>query len=151
MTGLERYSRWSAWERAVLEKLDDPAGCQRVILQRQREVDDDANEAEVVRDAIAALILEGGFDPDSHVVFIASRQLAWCLSQATGEKVGETKVSARLRALGINELAKKTRCAKANGWIWRGQRAKRDQKVVHLQSGRCVTTHDDQHRESPTD
>src|SRR5262249_38538861 len=45
---LERYSRWSAWEQAVLSRVAEPAEAQRVIEERQEAVDGDQAEADLV-------------------------------------------------------------------------------------------------------
>ena len=41
----EEYSRWGNWERDVLARLPEPAGAQRVILERQREADVEGQES----------------------------------------------------------------------------------------------------------
>ena len=46
---LTHYTRWATWERDVLSKVVNPAGIQKLVQRRQREIDDDATEMALVR------------------------------------------------------------------------------------------------------
>ena len=48
---LARHSRWGTWETEVLAHVGDPSEFARVIGERQGDVDEDAAEADVVREA----------------------------------------------------------------------------------------------------
>ena len=47
----------AVWTAEVLACTSDPAACQRVIIERQREIDADNTEAEIVRAAIIERLL----------------------------------------------------------------------------------------------
>src|SRR5262245_33462992 len=71
---LSRYSRWGAWEAGVLSRVDDPAEAQKVIAERQADVDEDAGEAATVRDGFRAELLRRGHRPDAEAVRIPTRR-----------------------------------------------------------------------------
>jgi hypothetical protein len=51
---LSKCSRSGAWEEAVLSRVAEPGEAQTAIYERQAEVDEDAGEAEEVREAFRA-------------------------------------------------------------------------------------------------
>src|SRR5262249_29742783 len=70
---LQRYSRWGAWERHVLARLDDPAALQSMIEKRQDEADDDTEEADLVREAIRDAIEQVDQCASTQNILIPSR------------------------------------------------------------------------------
>ena len=50
---LERFSRWSNWERDVLARLPEPSEAQKVIEERQEGVDVESEEAATIEDYFA--------------------------------------------------------------------------------------------------
>ncbi len=121
-THLHRYSRWSAWEAAVLSRVADPAEAQKVIEERQREVDDDAAEADIVRAGFVEELKRRGHIPERVVVFVPSIEVARIVNDATGERRATNKVSTYLRTLNIPELRKSADDG-ARGWRWTGKAA----------------------------
>jgi hypothetical protein len=123
---LKRYSRWGAWEEAVLARVPEPAECQKVIEERQGAVDDDAGEAGIVRDAFYQELWAREHDPDADVVFIPSGEAAAIVNAATGERFPTNRASSYLATLAIPELKKSDRGAEAGGrgWLWTGKHAR---------------------------
>jgi hypothetical protein len=117
-----RYMRLALWENEVLAKVDDPAACQRVILQRQSEVDDDRQEAEEVAAQFRAELRRRGHNPDRECVFIPSAIAAAWLAMATGHRLAPNKATTFLKTLSISEL-RPTKITGRPGWRWTGPAA----------------------------
>jgi hypothetical protein len=120
---LARHSRWGAWEKLVLARLPRPAETQRLIEQRQADVDEDREEADVVREAFIAELVRRDHDPDAENVFIPSKTVAAFVNEAIGEKRPVNRANAFLKTLSIRELRKSDR-GHERGWIWWGPLAK---------------------------
>jgi hypothetical protein len=116
---LERYSRWSAWEQAVLARLPDPAKVQTAIRERQTGMDDDQAEADLVKNAFAQELRRRGHLPDEEAVWIPAAVVAEIVNTATGEKRPVNKAGAYLRTLSIHELRRSNR-GHGRGWLWQG-------------------------------
>jgi hypothetical protein len=119
---LSRYSRWSAWEQAVLAHVAEPADCQKVIEERQEAIDDDRAEAMVVRDAFVAELKRKGHRPEEEAVWFPSEAVSALVSAATGERYAPRRATSYLRTLGIAEL-RKCDYEGSRGWAWRGAKA----------------------------
>jgi hypothetical protein len=118
-TALERYCRWGAWENLVLSRLPEPSEAQQLIRERQDAVDDDMEEAAIVREAFADELKKRLHDPGHDRVFIPTHTVAEIIATATGEKRPTNKASAFLKTLGIGELRKSAKDG-ARGWTWSG-------------------------------
>jgi hypothetical protein len=117
---MEAFSRWAAWEAAVLARVDPEGKARELVAARQNEVDDDAEEASLVAGHFRDEIQQRGHDPDKACLFIPSEVAAIWLSAATRVHWPTNKASGHLATLGIPELAK----AKTNGrvgWKWLGK------------------------------
>lgn len=112
--------RWATWGAQVLAHVPDPVECQKVILERQGDVDDDKAEADMVRAAFTRNLSRRGHDPDRDVVFIPAEDAAIWLSIATNEKRASNKASAYLNTLAIPELRRSARVGE-RGWRWQGR------------------------------
>jgi hypothetical protein len=119
---LERYSRWSAWEREVLARVRGASHCQEVIEARQGEVDDDKAEADLVREAFVNELRRRGHDPSTAVVWIPAATAAEVLNAALGEKIPVNRASIHLKTLSVPELRKSDHNG-VRGWSWRGESA----------------------------
>src|SRR5262245_40566651 len=115
---LSRYSRWGAWEAGVLSRVDDPAEAQKVIAERQADVDEDAGEAATVRDGFRAELLRRGHRPDAEAVRIPAAVAAAVVNAAMRECYPVTRASVYLGTLAIPEL-RKSDPKGARGWAWR--------------------------------
>jgi hypothetical protein len=125
------FTRWSAFEAAVLAKLCDPDSCRETILRRQGEVDDETNEAELVASHFRSELRVRGQDPAACCVFLTTGEATEWVQEATGAKIPITRTTPYLRTLAIVEL----RYTKKNGvpgWIWKGLKAGRKDKSVPL-------------------
>jgi uncharacterized protein (DUF3820 family) len=116
---LARHSRWGAWEELVLARLPEPADAQKVIEERQAAVDEDQEEADLVREAFAQELRDRGHDPDEENVFIPSGTAADILNAATNERRPTIRASAHLKTLGVRELRKSAKDG-VKGWQWCG-------------------------------
>jgi hypothetical protein len=116
---LERCSRWSAWEQAVLARVGDPAGCQQLIVERQAAVDVDQEEADFMREAFFTELASRGHDPVTDSVFIPAATAAEVVNVATGDKKPVNKATAVLKLLNIKELRRSSRNG-SRGFCWRG-------------------------------
>jgi hypothetical protein len=116
------FSRWASFEQAVLSKVNNPEQCKEVIAQRQVQVDDDSNEADLIVAFIRRKLQDKNENPDTCCVYFTTSEITACLHEATGTKLPINKATPHLRALAIVEL----RYTKKNGvpgWVWRGRQA----------------------------
>ena len=116
---LARHSRWASWERSVLAHVGDPSECQRVIEERQGEIDDDVAEADLVEAGFAAQLVKNNHDPDTAVVFFSSKQAAEILNETLGEKYPVNRANVFLGILKISSI-RKSNLAAERGWTWIG-------------------------------
>jgi hypothetical protein len=116
------FSRWAKFEEAVLAKVEDPEKCKKVIALRQAQIDDDANEADLVAAYLRAQLREQKEDPETCCVFMTTPEITKWLQDAIGSKLPINKATPYLRTLAIPEL----RYSKKDGvpgWVWRGRKA----------------------------
>jgi hypothetical protein len=126
---LQQYSRWAAWEDAVLSRVAEPGEAQRVIEERQAAVDDDQAEADLVREAFCQELERHQHNPDTEAVWIPSVTVAKIVNEATGEKFATTRAGNYLKTLSIDELRRSDRKGQ-RGWAWRGQKTCPDTACV---------------------
>jgi hypothetical protein len=121
---LLRHSRWGAWEDAVLAKLGDPSECQKVIAERQGQVDDEKAEATLVQEYFAAELQRRvpPHNPLTDVVWIPSAEAAVIVNAATGKNRPVNRANIYLANLGIPTLRKSDRNG-ARGWAWTGEKS----------------------------
>jgi hypothetical protein len=130
---LARHSRWGAWEDAILSRLAEPGECQKVIAERQGEVDDDKAEATLVKEYFAKELTERfpPHNPETSVVWIPSAEAAAFVNAALGENRPINRAIIYLTTLGITTLRKSDRQG-ARGWVWAGQKSAAGQPAVAL-------------------
>ncbi len=121
---IKKHSRWAAWGDAILNKVARPDKCQRLIRQRQNDVDDDQDESDLVVEEIRRQFRRVGRDPDNCQVFIRAKYLSEWVYEATGERITPARVSGYLRALNLSELKSQKRKSRGAGWIWKGGNCK---------------------------
>jgi hypothetical protein len=132
-TPLKSYSRWAAWEREVLAHVGGANACQQLIVSRQGEVDDDAAEADVVRDFFVAELERRGHKPEQESVWLSSAEAAAWVQNATGEFRPPNKATNYLANLRIAELRKSKRDDfGGRGWCWHGKGAGPDVSTVEV-------------------
>jgi hypothetical protein len=128
-------TRWPEFEERVLRKLDDAEQVIALVLRRQREVDVDATEADVIAGHLRERLRGQGHDPDTSVVFLPTAVMADLLEEATREKRPVTRVTPYLRSLGIAELSYTKRTGRP-GWLWKGRRVKPNERAVVVEPWR---------------
>lgn len=125
-TPLKQHGRFGLWEREVLGRLPNPDRLLALIRQRSEEVDDDNEEARMIRSALLeALIKQGETDPDRAHVRFRSHQVVALVNAALNERLTTIEVGSRLRGLMgvIPELSNRTYEGRSV-WVWAG--SKRD-------------------------
>lgn len=135
---LNAFSRWGIWERDILGRLPNPEGLQKLIQERREEVDDDSEEARLIRDAIADEIRERGHgEPECAGVRIPASIITELMSKALGEKLTTTAAGTKLKAIAgaIPELRKAKYCGR-KVWVWHGE--KHAGNAEDLCSRRCI-------------
>lgn len=116
--------KWGPWEQAVLAPMDDPAGCQALILERQGEMDDDEHDRDLVLDyfrdqLVTRLRLGPGQTVDTVRAFIPSKLAGEWLSELMHHTYATNRATPYLRTLCLRELQYKPSSSKP-GFIWRG-------------------------------
>jgi hypothetical protein len=125
---LRDCSRWGAWERAVLARLPEPEEAQRVIEERQGEVDADDEEASDIEEFIAKKLSDYGYDPVRDRVHIPVLTATAWYETVTNTKVGKTQATRVLKQAAEEEIFKRLRLnpsrAKGRGFLWIGDEAR---------------------------
>jgi hypothetical protein len=129
MAATERYTRWAVFEQAILNKLEDPQKCRETVLRRQREVDDEACESELVSAYFRSQLRRHGQDPETCCLYWTTAEVTELLNTATGMRIAVNRATHYLRALSIPQLAYTKRDG-VPGWVWRGPKANRRQHPV---------------------
>jgi hypothetical protein len=129
---LESYSRWADWEDGVLSRVADPGSAQKLIAERQADIDSDDDEADAIREAFAAALRENKYDPDTAAVFFTCKDAAQIVNGAEGTSRTSTGTTAYLKTLTIRELRRGKSDAK-RGWVWRGSKASPSVSAVAFQ------------------
>ena len=117
------FTRWGTWERDIIGRLPNPEALQKLIRERREAVDDDQEEADLIRDAIAQELRERGHgEPNEAGVRIPAAAMAEIVGKALSEKLTTTTAGTKLKAIGgaIPELTKKTYCGRKL-WLWTGR------------------------------
>ncbi|QGJ68816.1 Hypothetical protein PBC10988_4790 [Planctomycetales bacterium 10988] len=127
--GEKGFSRWAEWEAQVLCKVEDFEACQTIIRDRQQDVDDDSQEANLIRDQLQQKLRQGDYDPLTCCVSLDCRTLSRWLSDWLNKPLAPTKVTPYLTNLHIQEIDRK-RCSAGAQWIWRGVASPLNQKPV---------------------
>jgi hypothetical protein len=100
---LTENSRWASWESEVLSRVNDPAGCQKLIKERQSALDDDEDERKVILEAfVEAVRLK---QPRSNQqFFLGTREVVELLTDATGERQSPKTIKRLLKLYPLKGL-----------------------------------------------
>lgn len=135
---LARFSRWSMWEQAVLARVAEPADCQKVIEERQGAMDDDQDEADLVRLGLRQELKNRRHDPDLEIIRIPSCTMGALLNKVENKLHRPfNQAMAHLYALGVPEI-RRSRTGKAKGCMWTGLKAPPGQKTLQLRGTQAV-------------
>ncbi len=116
---LEKCSRWSQWEAGVLARCHDPAGCQKVITERQGEIDADEDEAAQVRQVFYDAVAASKIDPERAVEPFESVRAAALANTVSGKNLQTNQATTYIKSLNIHELVYQ-RTKNWRGFIWKG-------------------------------
>lgn len=123
---LAGYSRWAGWEEDVLRRLANPKALQGLIQARQEESDDDADEADILREAFCQELRIRGFDVNMVYVRIPNAEVGRIYIEATrtgriGVSVGARRVTGHIHRGKIPELRKDPSRTYGRGVLWVGK------------------------------
>ena len=128
---LGSFTRWGAWERSIWRGVRAEA-LQKLILERRNAVDDDEEEASLIREAIMEEIrLRGHGEPDQAGVRIPASVMAEILSTALNDRLSTTAANAKLQMIGgaIPEIQKGAYDGRKI-WKWHGVRHRGDLEAL---------------------
>ncbi len=135
---LSSHIRWGSWGSEVLGRCSLSDGLsvddlQRVIIERQKEADVEADDGKLIEEKIRDKLQEQGYNTDYDRVFIPTKIIALWINEATGEKY---KVAAAGRVLNQKIDEKEIKMIEQNptnkrgkGFIWNGPMAGSNDKV----------------------
>jgi hypothetical protein len=123
---IDTATRWGSWENGVLAKVqhyhDDVGGLQDLIVERQRDFDDEADEVQLIRSGFIEAIEKNDVDPRIHPCFFKNSFAASIYNEATGARVRKNTALRELknliRAGSISELQENRRGAFGRGLLW---------------------------------
>ncbi len=119
-------TRWATWEQDVLSKIPEKYGnitdIQALIVNRQREFDDEADEIALIHDGFEGLIRHGGYDPnDAYPCFIPNSKAADVYIIATGSRARKNTALRELKNMAkeqIKELQEYRHYQYGRGFLW---------------------------------
>jgi hypothetical protein len=131
---LDRYSRWSSWEQAVLAHVAEPSECQRVVEETQASIDGDQAEADLMREAFVAEIQRRGYCHETQVLWFPAELAAEIVNRVTGEHKAANRAGAYLGTLYIAQMRKRNSSTR-RGWTWYGKDSKTGSTVIDITTG----------------
>jgi hypothetical protein len=99
---LESHTRWGDWERNVLCKLDNATICQESILGRQKDIDAEQDESNLIMEYFERQLMKNNMRTDYDKILIPSGIAAEWLNKALNEK-HSTVSAGRMLTQKINE------------------------------------------------
>lgn len=115
------HDRWGSWEKDVLSRLPEPADLQKIILERQSQVDVEEEEATMIECYVSDRLAKLGYDPSREWVYVPSQTLNRWYREATNERLSTTQTTQIVKQLitegRIKRLTYK-RTADNRGFCW---------------------------------
>jgi hypothetical protein len=131
---LKQCSRWATWERSVLSCLPEPSDAQKAILEQQKAVDVEREEAAVIEEHFRHQLGGIGYPTETHKVFIPSNLAAQWFIEATGEKksvVAIGRILSQLISEGRMASLQKSACNEnGRGFVWYGPKSTAEVKIA---------------------
>ena len=121
---LDKFTRWATWEKDILRRLPAPNEMQRLILERQKTADAEADEAEIIEEYFGNQLDDLNYTPETSRVLIPSAIAADWFGRATNERTTTVAAGRKISQL-IDEgrlprLEKNTCHSWGRGLIWSG-------------------------------
>jgi hypothetical protein len=116
---LKKFSRWGAWEADVLSRLKNADRIRETIASRQNDTDTDADDGEIVADAVAEFLSDRGHDHETEVLKIPSSKLGPVVARALGRQDSNAALK-YLKSLSVPRLTSK-RDKEKRFWLWTGE------------------------------
>lgn len=120
-------TRWPVWEREILARLPGAniEELQHVVAERQKELDDEAEEAALILEAVEDLIRRNDGDPDTGRYFIKNHDMAALVNQSLNRRIGVVSAAKIVRGLIENDMAETMESARhgrhGRGFYWTGK------------------------------
>lgn len=129
------FSRWASWERDVLSRLPEPEDAQKVILERQGNVDVEQEEADILRDFFSAQLDQLSYDVERSWVHIPSAVAGAWYNAAVNERhkiPGAARILKQLCEEGrIKWLSVNPSRTHGRGFTWMGQESEVDAATIY--------------------
>lgn len=124
---LAKFTRWATWEKDILQRLPDPGEAQAVIIERQGTADAEADEAQLLEEAIGQQLEKLNYNASTDQVYLPSAVAADWFNVATNER---QKTVAACRTIGqlidegrLPRLQRNNCKTWGRGFVWVGERA----------------------------
>ncbi len=121
---LEKHTRWGTWEREILARLPEPVEAQKVVAERQSEMNADDEESADVEDHFRQELERLGYDTATDAVHIPNELAREWYIRATGSPASATAVTRAIRQAhdeGMLPSVKINPCrANGRGFLWLG-------------------------------
>jgi len=130
---LNSFTRWGAWEQAVVQRLPDPSEAQAVFMERQKEANVETEETDIIQQYFHAKLVSLSYQPDTDRVFIPSTTIAGWFNEAMREKNTTTgasrKLNQKIREGSIRRLEVNKGRALGRGFVWISENIVPDAKI----------------------
>jgi len=114
------WSRWAAWEQAVLSRVCDPASIAAPVASRRADLDDDDTTAAAVRDAVAKFInVEKIIDPETHRIRMPADAIAKAVEGISPHGKNAIATCRWLASINVPGVQRK-RAKDGRYWVWVG-------------------------------
>jgi predicted Fe-S protein YdhL (DUF1289 family) len=137
---IQGVSRFGAWENEVLSRVakwtpdNDVSRLMKLIQDRQRAFDDEANENELIAEEFERAVKSTSKDPDLHLHFIGNSLAAHLYNEATGRRVRKRtslrEIDELIRTGSIPRLEKTRRRNFGRGYYWSSKNTPADAPIV---------------------
>lgn len=119
---LPAYSRWGAWQRAVLCRLPEPVDAAKVIAERQAAINGDDDSVNELEDLFAERLRKLGYDPDVDWVHLPSELATRWYNAVTASKLSPTAITRTIKQAYGEGMCKRLKVnpsrAKGRGLLW---------------------------------
>jgi hypothetical protein len=151
-----RRTRWATWEGEVLARVDSPAECLNLIVERRGAVDVEEEEGAILEDFFQGKLRWLEYDVEHDDVFVPNPLAARWFNEATGDRL---KTSAVTRAVKQafdegrlqNLVPARLGGSGARGLRWIGEHAVAEDTIKTDIRARLARKRESEHKESSQD